>query len=127
MGEKAQARVYSALDESQAIDLSVPRDGFGFAGKIGDIVEHRTLLVLHTVDYIPKYGYVETEPKTAAGRRTVVLASFVVDMLKQHRIEQLETRLKVGDKWENCDLFFTDLRGGTSIPATLISCFTGCL
>src|SRR5579864_8176672 len=26
----------------------------------------KTLLVLHTVDYIPTYGYVETEPKTKA-------------------------------------------------------------
>lgn len=39
--------------------------------------ERRTLLVLHTVDYIPKYGYVKTEPKTAAGKRLVSLPSFL--------------------------------------------------
>ena len=38
--------------------------------------DRRTLLVLHTVDYIPKYGYVETEPKTAAGKRLVSLPPF---------------------------------------------------
>ena len=43
--------------------------------------ERKTLLVLHTVDYIPKYGYVETEPKTAAGKRLISLPSFLVDML----------------------------------------------
>src|SRR5438105_1745758 len=33
-------------------------------------------------------------------------------MLKQHRVQQLEQRLKMGDAWENRDLVFSDLRGG---------------
>jgi integrase len=74
--------------------------------------ERQTLLVLHTVDYIPKYGYVETEPKTKAGKRLISLPSFLVDMLKQHRIQQFEQCLKAGDVWENRDLVFPDLHGG---------------
>ncbi len=74
--------------------------------------ERQTLLVLHTVDYIPKYGYVETEPKTKTGKRRISLPSFLIDMLKQHRVQQLEQRLKVGDAWENRDLVFPDLHGG---------------
>ena len=75
--------------------------------------------VRRTVDYIAKYGYVETEPKTAAGRRTIMLAFFVVDMLKQHRLQQLAAKLKVGSEWENRDLVFTDLHGGYFDPRYL--------
>lgn len=85
--------------------------------------ERQTLTVLHTVDYIPKYGYVETEPKTAAGKRLVSLPSFLVDMLKQHRVKQLEARLKQGDDWETRDLVFPDLRGGYFNPNYLLRVF----
>ena len=85
--------------------------------------ERRTLLVLHTVDYIPKYGYVETEPKTKAGKRLISLPHFLVDMLKQHRLQQLEQRLKHGDAWENRDLVFPDLRGGYFNPNYLLRVF----
>ena len=57
---------------------------------------HRNILVvLHTVDYIPKYGYVENEPKTARGKRKILLPSFVVEMLKRHKVSQLEQKLKL--------------------------------
>ena len=74
--------------------------------------ERQTLLVLHTVDYIPHYGYVETEPKTKAGKRLISLPSFLLDMLQQHRVKLLKQQLKQGDDWENRDLVFPDLRGG---------------
>jgi len=85
--------------------------------------ERRTLLVLHTVDYIPKYGYVETEPKTKAGKRLISLTYFLVDMLRKHRLQQLEQRLKQGDAWENRDLVFPDLRGGYFNPNYLLRVF----
>jgi integrase len=85
--------------------------------------ERRSLLVLHTVDYIPRYGYVETEPKTAAGKRLVSLPSFLVEMLKQHRVQQLEVRLKQGNDWENRDLVFPDLHGGYFNPNYLLRMF----
>ncbi len=85
--------------------------------------ERRTLLVLHTVDYIPKYGYVETEPKTKAGKRLISLPHFLVDMLRKHRPQQLEQQLKHGDAWENRDLVFPDLRGGYFNPNYLLRVF----
>ncbi len=86
-------------------------------------LEHKTLLVLHTVDYIPKYGYVETEPKTAASRRLISLPSFLIDMLKQHRVQQLKQQQKQGDSWENRDLVFPDLHGGYFNPNYLLIMF----
>ncbi len=86
--------------------------------------ELQTLLVLHTVDYIPPYGYVENEPKTKSGKRVVSLPSFLIDMLKQHHAQQLEHRKKVGDAWENRDLVFPDLLGGYFNPVHLYRLFT---
>jgi integrase len=86
-------------------------------------LSRKTLLVLHTVDYIPKYGYIETEPKTASGKRSVSLPPFLIDMLKQHRVRQLEQQLKQGETWENRDLVFPDLHGGYFNPNYLLRVF----
>ena len=59
-------------------------------------LERRVLLVCHTVDYIAYHGHVETEPKTESGLRQIALPAFMIDVLKQHRIEQLELWLKIG-------------------------------
>jgi len=86
-------------------------------------LERKMVKVHRTVDYIPKYGYVENEPKTAAGERAVLLPSFVADMLKQHRVQQLEVQLKAGSAWEDHDLVFTDLSGGYFNPRYLEKLF----
>ena len=85
--------------------------------------ETRSLLVLHTVDYIPKYGYVQTEPKTKTGKRAISLPYFLIDMLKLHKQEVLEQKHKQGDKWENRDLVFPDLQGGYLNPSYLLRVF----
>lgn len=82
-------------------------------------LEGQRIQVRRTVDYITRYGYVETEPKTAAGKRLIALPYFVADMLKQHRLQQLEAKLKVGRAWEDRDLVFTDLHGGYFNPRYL--------
>jgi integrase len=81
--------------------------------------DHRKLLVVHTVDYIPKYGYVETEPKTKTGKRSISLPVILVDVLKDHRKKLLERQLKLGKAWENRDLVFPDLQGGYFNPGYL--------
>jgi len=85
--------------------------------------EVHTLLVLHTVDYIPHYGYVETEPKTKAGKRAISLPPFLIDMLRLHKDEILERQNKQGEKWENRDLVFPDLKGGYFNPSYLLRVF----
>ncbi len=82
--------------------------------------ESMSLHVCRTVNRITKYGYVENEPKTAKGRRVIMLPSFVLEMLKQHRLRQEEERLKVSDAWENRDLVFTDIHGGYVNPDYLL-------
>jgi integrase len=66
-----------------------------------------------------KGGYVESEPKTAGSRRKIILPQFVIDALKQHRVYQLEARLKMGDAWVDSDLLFCNLNGDYYPFATL--------
>jgi integrase len=72
-------------------------------------LEEGSIQVKRTVDYITHYGYVETEPKTARGRRKILLSSFVVEMLNAHRSAQMEERYKAGDKWIDKNLVFCGL------------------
>src|SRR5439155_21215991 len=62
-------------------------------------LNRKIAIVLATVDYIPRYGYVETEPKTKAGKRPISLPPFLVDMLIEHKAKQEQQRKKVGEKW----------------------------
>lgn len=85
--------------------------------------ERQVLHVFHTVDYIPTYGYVENEPKTKAGKCKIHLPLFMVGVLQEHKRKQEEQRSKQGEKWENLDLVFTDLKGGYFNPNYLLRVF----
>jgi integrase len=86
--------------------------------------EHHSLQVRRTVDFFAGYGgYVESEPKTAKGRRMIALPPFVIEALRQHRVEQLEVRLKAGADWEEHDLVFTGLRGNYLNPRYILKLF----
>lgn len=73
------------------------------------------LQVLHTVDRFPGYGYVEGEPKSAAGVRSIRLPDFLVVMLQHHQAEQLKRQSQV-KTWQDRDLVFPNLRGGYLHP-----------
>jgi len=79
-----------------------------------DFVRGR-LLVLHSVDFIVGYGYVEGKPKTAAGKRTISLPAFLLVMLEEHRAEQREFREAARD-WNDHDLVFPNFKGGYLHP-----------
>src|SRR5579859_396557 len=64
-----------------------------------------------------------SDPKTAKGKCVLALPSFVVEMLKHHRVQQLEQRLKVGDAWQEKDLVFTGLEGGYLNPRYILKMF----
>jgi integrase len=55
---------------------------------------------------LPGKGYVESEPKTQKSRRNIVIASFALEALKQHRVRQLEAKVKAGPAWEDHDYVF---------------------
>ncbi len=86
-------------------------------------LEKGTLVVNKTVDYIPHYGYVENGAKTKAGRRTIKLAAFVVEVLKIHRERQQGLKAKAGSKWIEKDLVFCGLTGNYFNPNYLLRLF----
>lgn len=50
------------------------------------------------------------QPKTRAARRTMRLPAPVVEVLRAHRVRQLEERLKAGEWWQDRDLVFCSHR-----------------
>jgi integrase len=61
-----------------------------------------------------------SEPKTAAGRRTVAFHAGLVPALRAHRSRQNEERLLVGSAWSSPDLVFTTAVGTPIHPRNLV-------
>ena len=55
---------------------------------------------------MPGKGYVEAEPKTQKSRRSIMIAPFALEALKQHQERQLEAKLKAGSAWQEHDYVF---------------------
>ncbi|MGI9061942.1 MAG: tyrosine-type recombinase/integrase [Ktedonobacteraceae bacterium] len=69
-------------------------------------IEDKSLQIRRTMARLGKEGVVTSQPKTQKSKRNIVLPQFVVEVLKQHHIHQLETRIRVGTAWEENDLVF---------------------
>ena len=69
------------------------------------------LFVRHTLVKV-NGEYIRQSPKTADSTRRIVLPQYIVGLLKQHRARQAEQRFKMGGKWKNADLVFTNKSGG---------------
>src|SRR5207302_1221202 len=87
--------------------LALHWDDIDFRGKV--------VYVRRTVGRISGQGFKETEPKTRASRRKIVLPDEVLVMLKVHRERQEQVRLKAGTKWCERGLVFCNQFGGFMI------------
>lgn len=77
-----------------------------------------SVLIDTNLQYTPERGvYVETV-KTDE-ERTIKLPKETMDLFRQYRVWQLETRIKCADRWENTDYVFTGEFGGPMAPDTL--------
>ena len=85
--------------------------------------EDASLQVRRTMNRIVGHGYVESETKTAKGRRQIMLPLLVVEALKQQRTRQLEARLKAGGAWQEHNLVFCNIYGGFLDPANVLRLF----
>ncbi len=74
-------------------------------------LEEMSLQVKRTIVGQFNGEYRENEPKTASGRRNILLPQFAIDALKQHRISQLEARLQAGEAWVDRGLVFCNVDG----------------
>lgn len=71
-----------------------------------------------TLLYTSERGVYESTTKTGA-ERTVKLPKETMDLLRQYRVWQLETRLANGDRWIDTPYVFTGEHGGHMAPDTL--------
>ena len=67
--------------------------------------------------------FIEAEPKTEKSRRSITIASFALEALKQHRVHQVETRLKAGAFLEEHDYVFCTLVGTHLRPSHVVDEF----
>jgi integrase len=85
--------------------------------------KNKRLSVQRSVSRLPG-GHLVSEPKTASGKRSIALPPFVIEALQQHRVRQIETKLKVGPAWEEQDLVFCNTYGRFLNSASLYDLFT---
>jgi integrase len=86
-------------------------------------MNHRGFPARFSVSRLPG-GHRVSEPKTASGKRSITLPPFVIEALGQHRIGQLETKLKAGPAWEEHDPVFCNIYGRFLNSASLYELFT---
>jgi integrase len=75
------------------------------------------LQVRRNLARVPGMGYVEREPKSKAGRRKIMLAGIVLEALRAHEQRQQQARLKMGEKWREHGLIFSNTYGGFFNPS----------
>ncbi len=73
--------------------------------------------LLRAAQSVPGQGIVFFSPKTARSRRSVELSAAALRVLRQHRTEQAEHRLRVGPSYEDHGLVFAQPTGKPYEPS----------
>ena len=89
----------------------------GLEWKDLDFADH-IIRIRRTSLYLSDRGVYTDTTKTAQSTRTLKLPAAVFDVLRQHRAEQAEDRLKLGDQWKDHDRLFTNQDGKPMHPNT---------
>lgn len=80
---------------------------------------NRQIHVQRQLQRVPHAGLAFSEPKTAAGRRTIVISPTMIDALRKHLEEQEYHRKVQGAKWVENDLIFPSTLGTPLHPINL--------
>lgn len=62
-------------------------------------------------------------PKTARGRRTIVLPALTVEALRRHKVKQAKERLRLGPVWQDNDLVCPRFDGAPMSPREVTKAF----
>ena len=81
-------------------------------------LETGTLTVRRSMQRLVGKGLVFDEPKSRAGRRTIMLPNGLRDALNAHRAGQLEKRLAAGTDWQDHGLLFAQVNGRPIDPGS---------
>ncbi|MBV9691594.1 MAG: site-specific integrase [Ktedonobacteraceae bacterium] len=82
-------------------------------------LETGSVQIRRSVNRVGGFGLQESEPKTAKGRRKIILPSFVREVLQRHRTRQQEARVKAGAQWQGKEIVFSNMYGGYIDPSNL--------
>lgn len=82
-----------------------------------------TINIQQASQYVPGKGTFLKKPKNETSCRLVAIPLAVTQMLKEHKKQQNENRLLLGDKWEHCDRVFTQAFGKPMYPQTMSKWF----
>jgi len=95
------------------------RQGEALALRWEDIdLDTGTLTVKRSMQRLVGKGLVFDEPKSRAGRRTIMLPNGLRDALRAHRAAQLEERLAAGSEWQEHGLLFAQVNGRPIDPGS---------
>ena len=81
--------------------------------------ENHQLKVQRQLQRVPGVGLIFSEPKSAAGRRMIMLGSETLASLKAHSSRQYAERVFSGDKWQENDMIFPSSIGTPLEPRNL--------
>lgn len=73
--------------------------------------------------YISGKGTFDDTTKTESSKRVIKIPAEVIGLLKEHQKEQIKTRLKLGDQWQDSDKIFTQWNGKPIHPDTISGWF----
>ena len=114
---EARRLLDAALDTRNAARWSVAlslglRQGEALGLRWSDLdLDAGTLTVRRALQRQRDKGLVFVEPKSRAGRRTIVLPRPLREALRTHRAAQAEERLAAGSLWHDHDLLFAQVNG----------------
>lgn len=73
--------------------------------------ENNLIHIRRTSQYTTKNGIYTDTTKTEQSKRTLKVMPSLMNIIKEHKTEQAKERLKLGDRWQNCNRLFTNLDG----------------
>lgn len=68
-------------------------------------------------------GLVFCEPKSASGRRVIVLGKSTIEKLREYKNNQLKERILLGEKWQDYDLIFPSPIGTPLDPSNVLKAY----
>lgn len=113
-------RLYAVYAVAVALGM---REGEILALRWQDVdLDAGVLTVAHTLTRVDG-KLTLTEPKTKAGARQITLPPFLVSVLRQHRVRQIEERLRAGERWQDAGYVFTNPYGRPISGPSLLNLF----
>lgn len=85
--------------------------------------ENQIMRVCRSSQYVGGKTIITKEPKTKSGIRRFTLSTTACILLKQYRAWQMKQKLKIGDRWQECDRLFTTWEGTPIYPDTVTDWF----